>query len=418
MALSAAQKVIADSDRRFRVAVCGRRFGKTTLALREISRFARHPDRLIYYIAPSYRMAKQIMWKKLKRRLGDLNWIKKINESDLTVTLINDSEISLRSADAYDSMRGVGLDFLVLDEAADMDPEVWYEVLRPTLSDTGGSAMFLGTPKGMNWLKDIFDMQDIDPDNWQSWQFTSIDGGRIPQDEILQAQRDLDARTFRQEYLATFEQYAGLIYNFNRTRNLLTWDKPLPPQLHIGMDFNYGRMSAAVFYRNGDTLHCIDEIVIANSNTDEMVEEISRRYLSDQHRDIIIYPDPAARQNKTSAGGRTDLTILQNANFTVKAPFSHTAVKDRINAVNSKLESASGRVTLVVDPKCKHVIECLERQTYKEGTGIPDKDSGYDHLNDAVGYCVDYLFPIKRDHKPDPNAPKTWGHRIQQGNYR
>lgn len=414
MALSAAQKSIATSTRRFRVAVCGRRFGKTTLALREMARYARYPNRLIYYIAPSYRMAKQIMWKKLKRRLTDLNWIRKINESDLSVTLINGTEISLRSADAYDSMRGVGLDFLVLDEAADMTEEVWYEVLRPTLSDTGGHAMFLGTPKGMNWLKDIFDMQLIDPDNWQSWQFTSIDGGRIPQDEIEQAQRDLDARTFRQEYLATFEQYAGLIYTFSRERNCRAWDRPLPFQLHIGMDFNYGKMCAAVFHKQANELHLIDEIVIQNSNTDEMVEEIRSRYQqAGEARDCIIYPDPAARQNKTSAGGRTDLTILQNAGFTVKAPFSHTAVKDRINAVNSKLLSANGSITLFVDPRCRNAIECLERQTYREGTGIPDKDSGFDHMNDAIGYCVDYLFPIKRTYEPKPHAPKTWSHRIQ-----
>jgi len=413
MTLSLAQKSIANSPKRFRVAVCGRRFGKTTLALREMAKFATQPNRLIYYIAPSYRMAKQIMWKKLKRRLSRLNWIEKINETDLTVTLVNGTEISLRSADAYDSMRGVGLSFLVLDEAADMSQAVWYEVLRPTLSDTGGHAMFLGTPKGMNWLKDLFDQQDLDPDNWQSWQYTSIDGGRIPVEEIEQAQRDLDPRTFRQEYLGAFEQYAGLIYTFNRALNLEKWTQPIPTQLHIGMDFNYGKMCAAVFARIGNRLSCIDEIVIPNSNTDEMVEEIKSRYLKDQKRDITIYPDPASRQNKTSAGGKTDFTILQNAGFTVKANFAHSAVKDRINSVNSKLCSATGLVTLVVDPKCRQVVECLERQTYKENTGIPDKDSGYDHMNDATGYVCDYLFPIKRQYATDTVQPKTWSHKIQ-----
>ena len=115
---------------------------------------------------------------------------------------------------------------------------------------------------------------------------------------------------------------------------------------------------------------------------------------------------PAARQRKTSAGGKTDLSILENAGFTVKVRPAHTPIRDRINAVNSRLKTKSGDRHLIVDPKCKHVIKGLERHTYKEGTSQPDKDSGFDHMNDALGYCVDYLFPVRKE--STQRKPTRW----------
>ena len=166
-------------------------------------------------------------------------------------------------------------------------------------------------------------------------------------------------------------------------------------------------MSAVVAVRYNDTLHIIDEIRMFSSNTQEMVEELKSRYARSK---IQVYPDPAARQRKTSAGGNTDLTILANAGFVVKAPNSHSPVRDRINAVNSRLCDSTGQIHLYVDPKCKYTIEGLERQTYKPGTTQPDKDSGYDHQMDALGYLVDYLFPVRRD--AQPFTPQRWGHQL------
>jgi len=183
MALSKAQRLIADAPFRFRVAVCGRRFGKTHLAIRELAKYAAKPEQRVWYVAPTYRMAKQIVWKKLKKKLLGINWVKKVNEQDLTLELVNGSEISLRGADNYDSLRGVGLNFIVIDEAADIDSEAWYEVLRPTLADTGGHALFLGTPKGMNWFKDIYDYHTTRT-NWMSFQFTTLDGKNVTEEEV------------------------------------------------------------------------------------------------------------------------------------------------------------------------------------------------------------------------------------------
>jgi hypothetical protein len=414
MPLSLAQEEVSKDATRFRVVIAGRRFGKTHLAIRELCWHAREPGRDVWYIAPSYKMARQIVWKKLKNKLQDLRWVEKTNETELTINLVNGSVIALKGSDNYDSLRGVGLDFVVLDEFADIDPDAWYETLRPTLSDKQGRALFIGTPKGIgNWAHEIYQNQVEDPQSWRSWQFTTIDGGRVPESEIEQAKKDLDVRTFRQEYLATFETFAGRIYyNFDRARNVVDagpiTEKDLQ-SIYIGMDFNIDPMSAVIAIRKDDLLYVIDEIRMYSSNTQEITQEIHSRYPKSK---VWVYPDPASRQRKTSAGGLTDLTILQNAGFVVKCPNNHTPVRDRINAVNSRLCDSLGTHRLFIAPRCRHTIEGLERQTYKEGTTQPDKESGYDHMMDALGYMVDYLFPVKRDRSPDSDIPQRWGHRI------
>jgi len=397
MALSTPQKAIAEDTTRFRVVVAGRRFGKTHLAIRELCYHARLPGRECWAVMPTYRQAKQVVWRKLKKQLQDLRWTEKVNESELTITLRNGSTISLKGADNYDSLRGVGLDFIVLDEFADIAPEAWFETLRPTLSDTGGRALFIGTPKGIgNWAYELYQMPEEDPEHWRSYSYTTIDGGRVPETEIEQAKKDLDVRTFRQEYMATFETFTGRIYySFDRKANVraIPIEELNTDVLYTGWDFNIDPMSVVIAVRRGDDLYVIDEIRMYSSNTQEAIEEVKARYPRSK---VWAYPDPASRQRKTSAGGSTDLIQLQNAGFIVKCPHSHTPVRDRINAVNSRLCDSLGVQHLFISANCKHTIEGLERQTYKEGTSQPDKDSGYDHMMDALGYMVDYQFPITK----------------------
>jgi PBSX family phage terminase large subunit len=411
MALTPPQQRIADDDHRFKVVIAGRRFGKTHLAIDRLSYHARIPDQECWYVAPTYRQARMIVWRKLKQRLTELRWIKKLNESELSILLKNDSNISLKGADNEDSLRGIGLDFLILDEFADIKPEAFYEVLRPTLSDREGKAMFIGTPKGSsNWAYDLYKAELEFPEAWKSFQFTTLDGGQVTQAEIDAARRDLDERQFRQEYLATFETYAGRIYYaFDPMQNVIKEQTDVDVSvIYVGIDFNIDPMSAVIAIRQGEILYVIDEIQMFTSNTQELVAELKTRYSRSK---IFCYPDPAGRQRKTSAGGSTDFTILQNAGFVVKAPHNHTPVRDRINAVNARLCNAKGERFLYISPDCRHTIQGLERQTYKPGTTQPDKDSGLDHQMDALGYLVDYIFPLKKDIDQSLILPQRWGHR-------
>jgi hypothetical protein len=409
MALSKPQQQVADSDKRFRVLVTGRRFGKTHLAIRELCKAASIPDQLVWYVAPSYRMAKQIVWDKLKNKLLDLNWVDRYNETDLHLILRNGSKICLRGADNSQNLRGVGINFLIIDETQDVDKKAWMEVLRPTLSDTQGSALFTGTPKGLgNWFHDLYTNQKTSKE-WDSFQFTTLDGGQVPEEEIESAKNDLDDRTFRQEYMGTFETYSGQVYyNFsetNITQGFMRKDNnDIPKHILVGCDFNIDPMSACIAFRHKEQIIIFDEITIYGSNTDELCQELKTRYPDYK---ITIYPDPASRQRKTSAGGRTDLSILQNAGFDVRVRNQHTPVRDRINAVNSALKSADGTVKFKVHPACKNVIKSLQKQIYKPGTSIPDNNENLSHMSDAVGYLIDYIYPVRKTHINN-NIKSTW----------
>ena len=402
MQLTLPQSEIFICPSRFVAVVAGRRFGKTFLSTGKILEQAiKGRNRNVWYVAPTYGAAKEIAWDMLIASIPP-EYVSKTNETSLTIRLINGSVIALKGAEKPNNLRGRSLDYVVLDEFADMRPEAWSEVLRPSLSDRQGGALFIGTPKGRNHFYDIW-AKGIDGDNdWSSFQYTTLQGGNVPEEEVAAARNDLDERTFQQEYEAAFVNYSGIIYYaFNREKSVKRIEDT-GGTLHIGLDFNIDPMSAVVCLRHGNDLLAIDEIVMYGSNTDEMVSEIRSKY---GDRPAIIYPDPASRQRKTSAGGRTDLSILQNAGFAVKSKNSHALVRDRINAVNSRLRSSGGDRYLFIDPKCKHTIKSLERQTYKEGTSQPNKD-GFDHLNDALGYLVEFLFPVRTEYKVE--QPTRW----------
>ena len=394
MILTPLQQEVKNDNARFKVLICGRRWGKTVFSISQLLEHASKPNQKVWYVAPTYRQAEQIVWTQLKDILRLKHWAKKLNETRLSANLINGSIIALKGADNYDGLRGVGLNFLCIDEFADVNDKAWYEVLRPTLSDTQGKALFCGTPKGFNWAYELYKKGQVKDEGWNSWQYTTLDGGFVSVDEIESARADLDERTFKQEYEASFVTYSGSVYYaFDRRENVKDIQMVDSP-IHIGLDFNIDPMSAVCFQIKNNIVNVFDEIVIYGSNTDEMVNEIYNRY---GRRHITIYPDPSSKANRTSAGGRTDLSILRNANFLVKLHNQAPLIRDRINAVNSRLLGADDVRRLFVDKKCLNVIRSLERQIYKEGTSQPDKEQGYDHMNDALGYAIEILYPVRRN---------------------
>lgn len=412
MPLSLTQQIVADDEHRYRVLVCGRRWGKTTLALRELCRIAREPLKDVYYLAPSYRMAKTIAWKRLKNKLLDLNWVQKINETDLTLLLKNGSSISLKGTENVDSLRGVSLSAAVFDEFAFMTPDVW-EVIRPALADQQGPALFITTPVGKNnWAYDMFCMQEKYPKQWRSFQYTTLEGGWVTEEEIEYARAEMSEVQFKQEFEASFTTATSLIaWAFSRQHNVtvpLNYDTK---ELHIGLDFNVSPATACIMVKQGETLYVIDEIHALDSNTNQIAEEILRRYPTSK---ITVYPDPSGNQRRSSANGATDFTILRNAGFTVRAPSSHMPVRDRINCANARFCNSLGIRQLFISPKCKYTLESLEKYCFKDGTQIPDKGGSYDysHMFDALSYAVSFMFPIKRNYDANAMKPERWGHAL------
>lgn len=392
--LTKAQTEIWKGDTRFKVVVCGRRFGKSYLALTWLIANASKTKGIHFYVAPSYIQAKQIAWRLLKELIGD--HAKSKNESELFVELENGSIIQLKGAENRDGLRGVSLASCVLDEFAFMAHEVWSEVLRPATSDQEAPVMFITSPAGWNWAKDAYDYAMSGKDeNWKAWTFTTADGGNVKQTEIDSARRELSLKTFNQEYMASFETLANRVYsNFDRKENvsLELSNASQSGTLYIGIDFNVCPITACVGMKVSDQLHIIDEFKIDNSNTTELAKEICSRY---PNHKINAYPDPAGRARKTSAaGGATDFTILSDAGFRCIAPSKHPAVADRVNEVQAMLQNANGDRRLFIHPRCEHLIRCLDGLTYKKDTSQPDKSLGLDHMVDALGYLVHSEFPI------------------------
>ena len=202
------------------------------------------------------------------------------------------------SANRPDSLRGVGLDFAVLDEYADMRPETWSTVIRPMLSDRNGGALCIGTPRGLNHFYDFY-VEAGQKSNWARFHFSTEEGGYVSPEEQAAARAEMDRKRYAQEYQASFETLQGRVYyEFDRGRNVTKLDLLPNAPLMIGMDFNVNPMTAVVAQRSGDQCQIIHEMVLTNSNTQEMMDEINRKY---QGRQGAVHPDPSGSARKTSA---------------------------------------------------------------------------------------------------------------------
>ena len=382
---------VLQCDRRFVVLVAGRRWGKTTLGLwRLVVHAASAPGRLCYYLAPTERQAKEIAWRTLKEIVSPA-MRRCTRESDLEIEILNGSLIKLHGPQ---SLRGSGLDFVVLDEFAYMPADLWPEVVRPMLADREGRALISSTPLGFNHFYDLYRDAQPRPD-WAVFHYATAQGGFVSANESALLRSSMDRRLYRQELEASFELQEGRVYHaFSRDSNVT--NVPLIPGLPllVGMDFNVNPMCAVVAQKAGEQCHVSAEIVLPNSNTFEMMDELLRRYPAQKG---VVHPDPSGAARKTSSAvGQTDHAIIRQAGWQVYVMKPHQIV-DRINAVNAMFHNANGERRVFIDHKCKHLIRGLDGLSFKEGTKIPDKSLGFDHITDALGYLMMGVFPMIRN---------------------
>ena len=276
-----------------------------------------------------------------------------------------------------------------------MKPHVWGEIVRPMLSDYHGKSFRIGTPDGFNHFYDAF-LHGQDPEfpDWMSWQYKTIDGGYITADEIEAAKRDMDARTFRQEYEATFEAASNRVYDsFDRSSNIQSRPELKNSGLEIiaGMDFNVSKMCCAIGYKLVDGIHWFDEIVLQDSNTFEMARVLSTRYPG-----IKVTPDATGGARRSSSQ-KTDHQILRDYGLNVVCHRANPKEKDRINTVNGLWMNANNQTRMSVEPTCLEIISDSERTTRKADGSIDKKDLERSHMTDALGYPCEYHFPIKKN---------------------
>lgn len=243
--LHSRQAEVFHDDTRFKIVAAGRRFGKSFLAAATLFVEGAKTTKArsdgvevdlaleeVYYVAPTFEQGKKIMWPLLKEIGRGLIQQKYENTGELV--LVNGRRISLKGADRPDSLRGVGLSYVVLDEYAFMKEEVWELIILPALARTEGGALFIGTPDGKNHFYTMYQKGLTGHPDYKSWHFHSIDNPHLPKQEIENARERMSAERFRQEMEASFETGAGVLLRRDMLRVIT--DVPYPCERYIACD--------------------------------------------------------------------------------------------------------------------------------------------------------------------------------------
>ena len=381
--IDAKRREILNDPARYKIVSSGRRFGKSYFSVLFLLNKPLEANERRWIVFPTYRQAKMVSWNLLKSIFA--NKQATINETELSITLDNGAKIELKGADKPDSLRGVSTTMVVMDEYSYMKENVWGEIIQPTLAENKGTALFVGTPSGLNHFYDLYVKGQSNDSDYKSWQFTTLEGGFISEDEVENAKKNLDKRTFQQEYEASFLTAANrCAYNFNRDTHCRVMEKS--PRMFWGIDFGVASyMTALLMCENtAGEVYVFDEIGLQNSNTFELA-----KLMQEKGRGLPCYPDPAGKA-RTSNSTKSDHKILQDAGFSVIAKKSNPTQKDRLNVLNKMLEDATGKHRLFINPKCKNLIRDLELCTLENGQIL--KTETLSHFLDGICYPLHFRY--------------------------
>ena len=381
MKLTPAQAEIALDRHRFRVINCGRRFGKTTLAIDQMKGRAAIPDSRIAYIAPTYQQARDIAWSQLKKDCTEA--ASNINESRLEITLVNGSQIILRGWESIETLRGQQFDLIVIDEIAMMRNfwVNWQEVIRPTLTDTKGEGMFISTPKGFNHFYDLFGMEAKDTD-YKSFHFTSYDNPFLPKEELDKAKKEITEDRFAQEYLADFRKTEGLVYKeFDRERHVYSdADVEADPinriKLFGGVDFGFTNPCAVLsIEKDNDARYFITDEWYKTQQTDAQIADYVAALKWNE-----CYPDPE------SASG---IEELKRRGINVREVIKNKdSIRNGINTIRELFKSNR----LYIHESCQNLIWEMETYSYPDRKSMHNEEENpikeNDHLCDAARYAL------------------------------
>ena len=304
-----------------------------------------------------------------------------------------DTKILCRSFENYQRIIGLNLAFCIADEVDvvnySITSKAFPKILGRLRSGVVRQFAAASTPEGFKWLYNEFASPDaLARTDRKLIKMKTTDNPHLPDDYIERLKANYDPSLLKAYLDGEFVNLnTGQVYDrFDRDKHIVDGIDIGNEPLHIGVDFNVGNMSAVIAVRLNDKLFVIDE-VSGSHDTDALAQEIKRRYAD---RRIYVYPD-ASGGNRSTNASQTDIQILESHGFSNQSGRSNPPVRDRVAAVQAVLENGKGQVRLQVAKNCKRTIECLELQSYTD-KGDPDKDAGYDHMNDALGYAVWRLF--------------------------
>ncbi len=404
------QKKFVHSKTRFTALIGGVRSGKTYAgAVKGIERALFLPT-IGAAVAPTAAMARDVLVPQYAELLGER--IAKWLSSNMEMTLRNGSKILFRSADNPDRLMGLTLDWFHLDEAAQLPKRVWETLVNRTIS-TGGPGFLTTTPRGRNWVFDLVQDWEHDPDAKIIIAKTS-DNPQISSADIARARRQLDPKYFRQQYEASFESSGLAVYDdFSPETHVLKprWEIHPDWPVYIALDLGWTHPTAILWAQlspDGEWIF-FDELVqshlrlnkVAGAILGEPVDiggETFRAKVPYSRIERVVC-GIEGRQSRQEAGGESAVRILANAGVTRVGVYSGSIV-DGIHAVRSKLLSADGVVNLKISPVCRRLIDDFQGYNYPSDTDgsaigeLPDKDGVHDHTMDALRYLVDFVTPL------------------------
>jgi hypothetical protein len=400
MLLTRPQYDFVAAPEQFPAMVAGFGAGKSHAAIWRTLRLKReYPKQSVAYYLPTYDLVSRMALPRFEETLQAIGARFKINKNDSVIEIENCGQIILRTMDnparivAYEVADSIldELDTLPTDKAR----EVWNKAIaRNRQKKPDGALNTVGvatTPEGFRFV-------------YERWQKNPGTGYRLIRASTMSNAANLPdgyIDSLRASYPANLlaayldgefvNLTAGSVYpEFDRTLNASAHTIQTSEPLHIGMDFNVGKMSAVVFVlRDGDP-HAVDELT-GILDTPAMIAAIKSRY---EGHAVFVYPDASGNSRKSNNASESDISLLRNARFTVLVAPSNPAVKDRILAMNQMIHSEGTRRLRVNVDRCPAFVEGLEKQAYDKN-GEPDKTSGLDHVNDAGGYMIFYKFPVR-----------------------
>lgn len=400
LSLSAPQDIFLNQlQTKYRAYVGGFGSGKTFVGCIDLLTFAgRHPRKNQGYFAPTYPAIRDIFYPTITEAAEMMGFTVRIHESNKEVFLYRGKQyygcIICRSMDKPQNIVGFKIARALADEI-DVLPkkkaeQAWNKIvarLRLVVPGVENSIGVTTTPEGFMFVYQKF-AQDPTPSYSMVQASTYENESYLPKDYIDTLIETYPSNLIQAYLRGQFVNLtSGSVYPmFNR----LAHDSDETVQdgdvLHIGMDFNLNKMAACIFVQRSTAYHQVDEIVDGR-DTPQMIEIIKQRHKD--HR-VIIYPDASGKNASSKGASLSDIGLLRQASFEIRAKESNPPVKDRVASVNKAYESGSIRINV---KKCPRTANCIEQQPYDDN-GQPDKKNDLDHLPDAKGYFVHYNFPI------------------------
>ncbi|MCP4336257.1 MAG: terminase [Mycoplasma sp.] len=377
--------------------VGGYQSGKSTVAfIKVICHLLQYPGVPIAYYLPTYGLFEDMLIPKATQLFGKLNILFKHDKIHSKI-ITSFGEIWMRSMDNPDRIVSYSVGYSVVDEVDVVHPNKRDDAMKRISSrnsykkDTSNQIDFVSTPEGFAYMYQFFEKKANE--NKLLLKLSTLANEENLAGGYIQGLREQYTEDQLKAYLnGEFVNLTSGTVHYKFDRNVNKSDRAIKEHdtLYIGMDFNIGNMSGVV--------HIVDDIPIAVDeltkvyDTAEMCNLIKDKYKG--HR-IIIYPDASGKNRNTNAS-KTDIEIIKEYKYIVKAKLSNPPVADRIKNMNRMFSDGNGKVGYKVNTtKCPEYTESLERQAYDKN-GIPDKSSGFDHLNEAGGYFIYYEYSLRR----------------------